>query len=173
MDFDNIKKIRSYVKKIIKFKKLESFKNMNDDQFQKEMEVIFPEFSKGYSKVFELVTHNEDLGFLNLMFKKLEDIDEEYKLRYSESNNLEPVIKEVRKLLDGDSNIKKDDVVKFIEQSNAPFLEKYPIVIDRLLDNDYKNYSASEMLLEQIKYNHEIEIGNELAKKYIYPNINK
>ena len=71
MDFDKIKIIRSYVKKIVKFRKLDNFSSMSGDQFQKEMTKIFPDFSKDYSKVFELVTHDNDLGFLKLMFYQM------------------------------------------------------------------------------------------------------
>lgn len=173
MDFDKIKLIRSYVKKIVKFKKLDNYKNMSGDSFHKEMSKIFPDFSKDYSKVFELVTHNEDLGFLKLMFKKLEDIEEECRDRYEEVNVLDPIVKEIRKLLEKNSGITKDQIVKYIESSNSSFLETYPIIIDRLLDKDYKNYDTESLLQEQIKYNHEIEIGNKLANKYIYPKINK
>lgn len=173
MDFEKIKLIRTYVKKIIKFRKLDEYSIMTDDEFHNRMKTIFPKFNKEYSKVFETVTHNEDLGFLNLMFKKLQDIDSEYSDRYEESNNLRPIIKEIRKLLSKKSNITKDDLVKYIEKGNSKFIEKYPVIIDRLLDDEYKNLEADELLLEQIKYNHEIVIGNELAKKYIYPKINK
>ena len=173
MDFDKIKLIRSYTKKIIKFKNLEKYKNMNKDEFSKSMGVIFPSFKSQYNEVFKMVTHNEDLGILNLMFKKIEDIDTEYKNRYDEANYLRPIIKEVRDLLNNKNNITKDDLVKFIEKSNSNFIEKYPIIIDKLLDNDYNKYDEYSLLLEQIKYNHEIVIGNELAKKYVYPKINK
>ncbi len=173
MDFDKITKIHSYVKKIVKFKKLDEYKNLSDDEFHNLMKEIFPTFNKEFSKVFELVTHNEDLGFLKLMFRKVADIEDEYDRRYNESNNLIPIIKEIRKLLDNNNKITKDDIVKYIETSNSDFINKYPIIIDRLLDDDYKKYEADELLLEQIKYNHEIVIGNELAKKYIYPKINK
>lgn len=173
MDFDKIKVIRSYVKKITKFKKLEKFQNMSSDDFGKEMAVIFPDFSKNYSKVFELVTHNEDLGFLKLMFKKLEDIEKEFAERYEEANTLEPIIKEIRKILSDDSGVTKEDLVTYIESSNSTFLDTYPIIIDRLLDKEYSKFTAEDLLQEQIKYNHEIEIGNELANKYIYPKINK
>ena len=173
MDFDKVKTIRSYVKKIIKFKKLEEFKNMNKNEFHNKMKEIFPTFNKEYSKVFELVTHDEDLGFLNLMFKKLDDIENEYNQRYNESNYLRPIIKEVRTLLNKRGKISKEDLVKYIEKSNSDFINKYPIIIDRLLDDEYKKLNSEDLLLEQIKYNHEVVIGNELAKKYIYPKINK
>jgi len=173
MDFDKIKLIRSYTKKIIKFKNLEKYKNMNKDEFSECMSEIFPSFKNQYNEVFKMVTHNEDLGILNLMFKKIEDIDFEYKNRYDEANYLRPIIKEVRNLLINENNITKDDLVKFIEKSNSNFIEKYPIIIDKLLDNDYNKYDEYSLLLEQIKYNHEIVIGNELAKKYVYPKINK
>ena len=173
MDFDKIRLIRTYVKKIIKFRKLDEYSSITDNEFHNRMKIIFPKFNKEYSKVFETVTHNEDLGFLNLMFKKLEDIECEYSSRYDESNDLRPIVKEIRKLLSKKSNITKDDLVKYIENSNSNFIEKYPVIIDRLLDDEFKNLEADELLLEQIKYNHEIVIGNELAKKYIYPKINK
>ena len=173
MDFNKVKTIRSYVKKIIKFKKLDEFKNMSNDEFHNKMKDIFPTFNKEYSKVFEMVTHNEDLRFLNLMFKKFDDIETEYNDRYNESNYLIPIVKEIRSLLSKRGKIKKDELVKYIEKSNSEFINKYPIIIDRLLDDDYKNFDADQLLLEQIKYNHEVVIGNELAKKYIYPKINK
>lgn len=173
MDFEKIKTIRSYVKKIIKFKKLDRFSNLSNEKFHKEMEKIFPEFSKDYSKVFETVTHNEDLGFLKMMFRKLEEIEEEFGVRKEESKYLEPIIKEVRMLLSKKNGITKDELVIFIENNNYNIMEKYPIIIDRLLDNEYNNFTAEDMLLEQIKYNHEISIGNALAQKYIYPKISK
>ena len=173
MDFDKIKIIRSYVKKIVKFKKLNKYENLSCDEFEKEMALIFPDFSKEYSKVFELVTHNEDLGILKLMFKKLENIEEEYEDRYEEINILEPIIKEIRNILDKNSGVTKDHLVQYIESSNSNFLDKYPIIIDRLLDKEYNKLGVDDLLLEQIKYNHEIEIGNKLAQKYIYPKINK
>ena len=173
MDFEKIKIIRSYVKKITKFKKLEKFQNMSDGDFEKEMAIIFPDFRKDYNKVFELVTHNEDLGFLKLMFKKLEDIEEEFVERYEEANTLEPIVKEIRRILSENTGVTKDDLVKYIESSNNTFLDTYPIIIDRLLDKEYSKFTAEDLLQEQIKYNHEIEIGNQLAQKYIYPKINK
>lgn len=173
MDFEKIKTIRSYVKKILKFKKLDRFSNLSNEKFHKEMEKIFPEFSKDYSKVFETVTHNEDLGFLKMMFRKLEEIEEEFGVRKEESKYLEPIIKEVRMLLSKKNGITKDELVIFIENNNYNIMEKYPIIIDRLLDNEYNKFTAEDMLLEQIKYNHEISIGNALAQKYIYPKIGK
>lgn len=173
MDFGKLKEIKSYVKKIIKFKNLEKYQNMSGDDFQKEMTEIFPEFSKEYSKVFELVTHDKDLGFLKLMFDKLDDIEKEFNERYEEVNILEPIVKELRKLLSNNSGITKDDLVKYIESSNSTFLSTYPIIIDRLLDKEYNNFTAEDLLQEQIKYNHEVEIGNKLAQTFIYPKINK
>ena len=173
MDFEKIKTIRSYVKKIIKFKKLDRFSKLSNENFHKEMTKIFPEFSKDYSKVFETVTHNEDLSFLKMMFRKLDEIEEEFSVRKEESKYLEPIIKEIRMLLSEKNGITKDDLVLFIENNNYDIIEKYPIIIDRLLDNEYNKFTAEDMLLEQIKYNHEISIGNALAQKYIYPKIGK
>lgn len=173
MDFDKIKLIRSYVKKIVKFKKLDKYKDMSGEDFQKEMEGIFPDFSKDYNKVFELVTHDNDLGFLKLMFNKLEDIEKEFSDRYEEVKILKPIVDEMRKLLANNSGISKDDLVKYIESSNSTFLDTYPIIIDRLLDKEYGKFTAEDLLQEQIKYNHEIEIGDKLAQTFIYPKINK
>lgn len=173
MDFEKIKTIRSYVKKILKFKKLERFSNLSDKKFHNEMALIFPEFSKDYSKVFETVTHNSDLTFLKMMFKKLEDIEDEFSVRKGESKFLEPIINEIRRLLSEKNGITKDELVLFVENNNYDILDKYPIIIDRLLDNEYNKFTAEDMLLEQIKYNHEISIGNALAEKFIYPKIGK
>lgn len=173
MDFDKIKLIRTYVKKIIRFRKLEEYSIMSNDEFHNKMVTIFPKFNKEYSKVFETVTHDEDLSFLNLMFMKLQDIETEYSNRCEEIINLIPIVKEIRALLSMKSGITKDDLVKYLENNNSEFIVKYPVIIDRLLDNEYNKLDGPDLLLEQIKYNHEIVIGNELAKKYIYPKINK
>ena len=173
MDFNKIKLLRSYVKKVIKFKKLDKYNNMNHDEFANNMAEIFPNFKKEYKEVFKMVTHNEDLGILNLMFKKLEDIDKDYKIRYNEVNYLRPIVNEVRELLGKKGKVDKSDLVKFLEKNNSEFIEKYPILIDRLLDDDFNYLNEEGLLLEQIKYGHEVVIGNELANKFIYPKINK
>ena len=146
---------------------------MSNDEFHNKMVTIFPKFNKEYSKVFETVTHDEDLSFLNLMFMKLQDIETEYSNRCEEIINLIPIVKEIRALLSMKSGITKDDLVKYLENNNSEFIVKYPVIIDRLLDNEYNKLDGPDLLLEQIKYNHEIVIGNDISKKYIYPKINK
>ena len=74
MDFSRIKKIKSYVQQIKKFRSLESHKNTTNDEFFILMKSIFPKFQKEFPQLFKNVIYNRDMNILDVMFKKLDDI---------------------------------------------------------------------------------------------------
>ena len=164
MDFEKIKIVESYVNKIKKFKTLDKYKNMNNNQFELEMKLIFPIFYKDYKNIFNLVIKENDLKILDLMFKKLHVIEKEYSERYNEYIDIEPKIEQIKELISNNKN--KEQIISTMDNY---FVENYSRIIDCLLDDDYKNLDSKQLLFEQIKYNHETIIGDELAKKYIYP----
>ena len=77
MDVEKIKLIKEYYEQIIKFRKLDKFKNMNTDDFSKEMAKIFPKFSKNDKVIFDAIISGKDLQFFDLMFNKLKLIDDD------------------------------------------------------------------------------------------------
>ena len=67
----------------------------------------------------------------------------------------------------------KEKLITYIENSSAEFINKYPVIIDRLLDKETRHLDAKSLLFDQIKYKYETQIGEILAQKYVYPKINK
>ena len=59
------------------------------------------------------------------------------------------------------------------QNASPEFVEKYPIIIDRLLDKETKDLSVDQLFYDQIKFKYETQIGEILANKYIYPKIKK
>ena len=47
------------------------------------------------------------------------------------------------------------------------FINKYSVIIDRLVDKDDNDYDPLNLLYKQIKFKYEIEIGKVLVNKYI------
>ena len=54
-------------------------KNLSREDFKKKMIPIFPKFYNDSPKLFDNLIFNDDLSILNLMFHKLDIIEDEYK----------------------------------------------------------------------------------------------
>ena len=173
MDFNNIKNIRKYADQIRKFRNLDKFKNMSNDDFSSEMKALFPDFIKGNKMVFESIVENKDMEFLDLMFDKLDEIHNEFSRRKKEINVISDKVEDIRALLKVNENMNKDKLTSFIRTTSPEFVEKYPIIIDRLLDKETKDLSVDQLFYDQIKFKYETQIGEILANKYIYPKIKK
>lgn len=175
MDFNHIKKIKKYVDKIQKFKSLECNKNISKDKFKQQMSIIFPKFHKESPSLFNQIVLNDDLGILNLMFHKLDIIEGEFLKRKSEVEIIQPFIEDAQKFI-GNSEIKKNQLHKFFRDNKKKyktdyreFINKYPVIIDRLVDKDDLDYNPESLLFKQVKFSHEVDIGKVLVKKYIDP----
>ena len=173
MDYNRIKMIKSYADQIRKFKNLDKYKNMNDDNFKVEMTNLFPDFIKGNKLIFDCIATNKDMEFLDLMFHKLDDINKEYERRKNEINLIRQDINDIRGLISVNENISKDEVKAFLRKSSPTFLERYPIILERLMDKETKNLSDDQLFLDQVKFKHEKQIGEILANKYVFPKIKK
>lgn len=173
MDLNKIKQIKMYSDQIRKFRNLEKYKDMSTSDFTKEMEILFPDFIKNNKLVFESIVSNKDLELLDLMFDKLKEINKEFKLREHEMVNIKEKVDDIRALLRVNENMNKDKLISFIENTSPEFVNKYPIIIDRLLDKETKDLDVKDLFYDQIKFKFESQIGESLANKYIYPKIKK
>tara|TARA_B110000971_G_C19826980_1_gene416091 strand:- start:220 stop:744 length:525 start_codon:yes stop_codon:yes gene_type:complete len=173
MDFNKIKKIKKYADQVNKFRKLEQFNKLKNNEFSIEMKKIFPKFSKESPKIFENVVNNYDLSILNLMFNKLDLIEQDFQSRKKEVKYIEPVIKDLILYINKNNNVSKKEATRFATKYHGNFPKKYPVIIERLVDKDYNIYEPEQLLLEQIKFKHEVQIGEVLAQQYLYPVLNK
>ena len=170
MDIDKINQIKIYQNEIIKFKKLDKFKNLSKNNFKNEMEKIFPKFSKENPSVFNIIIENKNLEYLELMYNKIFLINKEFEDRKDEIKYInDPIIF----IINNKDNISKSTMITEIDKKYHNFSNNYNIIIDKLYDKEYKYNNNYDLLLEQIKYKHEIDIGDKLAKHYIYPKLNK
>ena len=184
MNFSRIKKIKLYVQQIKKFRALESNKNSSNEEFFILMKNIFPKFQKEFPQLFKNVIYNRDMNILDVMFKKLDDIEFDYNLRKEEIKIIEPFINDAKEVLI-DNNGKKKKLSKntlhnLFRKNNSrysidykQFIDKYPKVIDRLLDEDFLSFNSGVLLYEQVKFSHEVYVGKVLAQKYIDPVVAK
>ena len=173
MDLIKIKQIKKYSDQIRKFRNLDKYKDMSTNDFTKEMEILFPDFIKNNKLVFESIASNQDLEFLDLMFDKLEEINKEFKSREHEMILIKEKVDDIRALLRVNENMNKDKLISFIENTSPEFVDKYPIIIDRLLDKETKDLDIKDLFYDQIKFKFETQIGESLANKYVYPKIKK
>ncbi len=173
MDLIKIKQIKKYSDQIRKFRNLDKYKDMSINNFTKEMEILFPDFIKNNKLIFESIASNQDLEFLDLMFDKLEEINKEFKSREHEMILIKDKVDDIRALLRVNENMNKDKLISFIENTSPEFVDKYPIIIDRLLDKETKDLDIKDLFYDQIKFKFETQIGESLANKYVYPKIKK
>jgi len=173
MDYNRIKLIKSYADQIRQFRNLDKFKNMEEEPFKNEMIKLFPDFIKDNKLIFDCIVSNKDMEFLDLMFHKLNDINQEYERRKNEINLIKQDINDIRGLININDNITKNEVKSYLKNKSPTFLENYPIIIDRLLDKETKNLSDDQLFLDQIKFKHEKQIGEILANKYVFPKLKK
>lgn len=165
-----------YTEQIKKFKKLNCNVNLSNEQFKNKMINVFPKFYKEYPKLFDNVVLNKDLSILDLMFKKLDIIEDEYKKREKEIDIITPFILSAQGYLKDKKKVKKNQLHNFFRDNKKnydydyrKFINKYPVIIERLIDDDDLDYNPSRLLYKQVKFSHEIEIGKVLTKKYVEP----
>lgn len=167
MDFEKIKNIKNNYDMIKKFRFLEKYKDLSKDKFKIEMEKILPKFAKENAPIFELIIEGKDLHFLDLMFHKLDEINKEFKERESEIDIIEPTVEDIRSLIKMNPDISKNKIISHLKINSPDFCNKYPLIIDNLMDKDNINMSVSNLLFLQIKFSHEKIIGEMLANQYI------
>ena len=167
MDFEKIKIIKSNYDMIKKFRCLDKYKNLNKDEFKIEMEKILPKFSKENAPIFELVIEGKDLHFLDLMFHKLDEINKEFEERKSEVDIIKPIVEDIRSLIKVNPNISKNKITSHLKANSPDFCNKYPKIIDNLMDKDNIDTTVENLLFFQIKFSHEKVIGEMLANQYI------
>lgn len=174
MDFNKIKLIKSYYNQITKFKQLKKYKNMSKNEFSDEMKLLLPKFYNEYQNIFDLILENKDLKYLNLMFNKLEIIENEFNQRKNEISYIDPIIRELKNVI-LDNEVSKEDIIYILDNNinNKKFKNEYPLIIQLLVDKNMRKLDIETLLLYEIKFNYEKEIGNILADKYVYPNINR
>jgi hypothetical protein len=173
MDYNRIKMIKSYSDQIRKFRNLEKYKDIEEDEFKTEMAKLFPDFIKNNKLLFDCIVTNKDMEFLDLMFHKLDDINEEFERRKNELNLIKQDINDIRGLINVENDISKEKVKAYLKLNSPTFLENYPIIIERLMDKETRNLTDSELFLDEIKFKHEKQIGEILANKYVMPKIKK
>ena len=173
MDYNRIKVIKSYTDQIRKFRNLDKYKYMDEDLFKKDMIKLFPDFIEKNKLIFDCIISNKDMHFLDLMFHKLDDINEEFNNRINEISLIEQTINDIRCMIKLNENISKKEIELFLKLNFPDFLNKYPIIIERLLQKETRNLSDKQLLFDQIKFKHEKQIGDILANKYVYPKLKK
>tara|TARA_X000000950_G_C13907848_1_gene657691 strand:- start:2740 stop:3315 length:576 start_codon:yes stop_codon:yes gene_type:complete len=173
MDYKRIKILKSYVDQIRKFRNLDKFKNMNEDLFKEDMTKLFPDFIEKNKLIFDCIISNKDMHFLDLMFHKLDDINQEFNNRIEELNLIKPNINDIRCMIKVDDNIDKEKINEYLKINCSDFLDKYPIIIERLFNKETRNLSDEQLFYDQIKFKHEKQIGDILANKYVYPKLKK
>jgi len=167
MDFERIQKLKAYTKQIKLFKKLKKYKNINNEIFYRDMKQLFPKFENESPVLFKSIIENEDLGILKLMFDKLEIIENEYNRRLSECDKIKDTIQYLKSYLVDKDKVSVNELREVIKSRDNKFSDKYSVIIDKLVDPDYRNYSVEQLLLEQIKFGYEVQIGQVLANKYL------
>lgn len=178
MDFENIKKLKVYYDQIRKFRKLDLFSKMSKDEFHDKMKQIFPDFEKENKSMFKSITSEKDLHILDFMFQKLNDTEIECIKRKDEIKIVEPFARCAEQFMAdkiGKKTTKSKLLVHFLKFkdmmpiSNEEFVEKYPKIIERFLDDDFKSYDPEVLLHEQIRFKYEVQVGEVMAKQY-FPN---
>ena len=134
MDFNKVKIIKNYTDQIRGFRNLDKYKNLSNNKFSIEMKLLFPEFSKNNNLIFDSIINNQDLEFLDIMFHKLDEINMEYKSRKNELVYLCSKVDDIKALFEVNKDMNKEKLITYIENSSAEFINKYPVIIDRLLD---------------------------------------
>ena len=182
MDFSSLKKIKVYSDQIIKFKELSSNQNLSGSEFYNKMKNIFPKFNSDYPGLFKNICYGKDLHILDFMFKKLDDIEEEYNQRKSEVLFIKPFIEFSQNFLK-DRDLKKvtgnrliSEIIQnksLFSQDYRIFINKYPKIIERLVDDEFECYDPEILLYEEIKYKHEVMVGKALKTQYIDPVLNE
>ena len=172
MDINKIVLIKSYSDQIRKFRSLNKYKNLSEERFSKEMESLFPEFVKENKPIFELLISNKDLEFLDLMFYKLKEIDIEYKLRENEKNDIKETVEDIRNFIIANESLEEKELKEQVKNYNESFSDKYPVIINRLVEKETRNLNIDQLFLDEVKFKHEAQIGDVLANKYIKPKVN-
>lgn len=172
MDVNKIKLIKEYYDQIIKFRKLDKFKNMNTDSFSQEMTKIFPKFCESDKIIFDAIISGKDLQFFDLMFNKLKLIDDEYNKRKNEIEKIKNQIESLRSFIKLNDDMDKKMLIEFIKKNYKLFIEKYPIIYNRLMDKETQDLTIEQLFLDEVKHKYEIQIGEILAQQYIYPKVN-
>lgn len=180
MDFDKIKKIKSFVDQIKKFRNLDCHKNLNNEEFKKRMIPIFPKFNKEMPILFDNVVLDRDLSILNLMFQKLNIIEIQFNKRLDEVKIIKPFVESAMEYLKDKKKVTKNQLYNHFRKNkrNYPtdynnFINKYPVIIERLIDDDDYDFNPASLLYKQVKFSHEIEIGKVLTQKYVEPYVKK
>ena len=171
-----MERIKSYIDKIKKFRKLDCFKDLEPKEFHNKIRGIFPKFCEEKPILVRNVIYNKDLKMLDLMFKKMEDIKVEFERRQKEINIIDPIIRDLEIFVKDNKKVSKERMYRFIRKYNFnkdmnanSFIKKYPRIIERLVDPECKSFKTKDLLYEQIKYTHEIYIGEILKKQYLDP----
>lgn len=182
MDFDKIKNIKIYVDQIKKFKQLKCNEGLSGNDFYLKMKPIFPKFDREYTGLFRNVCREKNDNILQYMFKKIDDIEIEFKSRKKEIKIVEPFIKNAEEYLKDKNkkNMRKERLINHFRDSTVKFpipykefVEKYPKIIERLVDDEYPSYNPENLLYEQVKFSHEVDVGKALHQKYIEPVVNQ
>ena len=168
MDFDKIENIKKFKEIVSELKKKDKYKKMTELEFSNEMKNIFPSFYKENRSVFNLITENKNLEILEMMFSKIEKIKKQYQKREKELIDIEPIINNLKEFLKTKEECSKYELIFYCNQLYHGFADRYKIIIERLADKDCRKLSAKELLLDEVKYKHEMEIGEKLAKQYIH-----
>ena len=180
MDFSKLKKIRVYSDQIQKFKKLDSNKNLSGNEFHLKMKNIFPKFNSEYPGLFRNVCHGKDMHILDYMFKKLDDIEEEFNARKNEISYILPFINFCKEFLKDKTKVKKNRLISHIVLNKNVFpgdykifINRYPKIIDRMCDDEFLTFDPEVLLYEEVKFKHEVMVGQALKKEYIDPKLNQ
>ena len=171
MDYEKISLIRNYFIQIKQFRKLDKFKNMSNENFSSEMKIIFPKFFKEDKIIFEIIMTGKDLHFLDLMFKKVDEINKEFNNRKSEIDKIRNTVEDIRSLVTLNKEMDKNKIKSHIDRIHSVFAKEYPVIITRLLDEETNQLDVEQLFLDQVKHKYEVQIGTELANTYIYPKI--
>merc|ERR1711988_1523472 len=162
MDINKIVLIKSYSDQIRKFRSLNKYKNLSEERFSQEMESLFPEFVKENKPIFDLLISNKDLEFLDLMF---------YKLKENGKNDIKETVEDIRSFVIANESLEEKELKEQVKNYNESFSDKYPVIINRLVEKETRNLNVDQLFLDEVKFKHETQIGDVLANKYIKPKV--
>tara|TARA_B100001057_G_C22561376_1_gene837447 strand:- start:253 stop:771 length:519 start_codon:yes stop_codon:yes gene_type:complete len=172
MDYNKIKVIREYCNQIRKFRKLDKFKNLSNESFSNEMKKIFPKFANDDKIIYDMLISGKDIEFLELMFNKIDNINIEYNQRKDEIYKIKDKVEDLRGLIKLNKDMEKKKLMDYLKKTNSEFMNTYPIILNRLLDDETSDLTIEQLFFDEVKHKYEVQIGESLAQKYIFPKVN-
>ena len=172
MDINKINNIKNNTDLIRKFRQLDKYKLMSNDEFEKEIKNIMPDFCKNNLNIVKLVIENKDLQYLDMIFNNINKVNNEYENTKYNIDIIRPIIEYCKDILSS-KPLNENELRKIVDKKYPEFSKKYPIIIKNLCDKNIVNKEPEHLYLDHVKFKYEVNMGEIFAKRYLYPKINK